>query len=246
MATKDKPEAQAELPDRNDPAWSLHQRMNWIMSQINYLQKEKSEGLGYSIVSHDAVTELVRPFMVEAGIVYYPVDLNVTVDGNRTQAVFDVRFCSIANSSDFIDVATMGFGIDKQDKGPGKALSYGVKYALLKALGLATGDDPDRDQGADFNHRTTLDKKADELADLVDDAEDSNALQTIMNSQPTRAIMESLQEQQPETFRKLRARMSQRSKDLKAREQAAAESLKKDEEFLGGDMTGKPKEEEGK
>jgi len=47
--------------------------------------------------------------------------------------------------SSFLDVPTFGYGIDPQDKGPGKAMSYGVKYGLLKALGLETGDDPERD-----------------------------------------------------------------------------------------------------
>jgi hypothetical protein len=40
------------------------------------------------------------------------------------------------------------YGIDDSDKGPGKAISYAVKYALLKALGLETGDDPDEDQAS--------------------------------------------------------------------------------------------------
>jgi hypothetical protein len=38
-----------------------------------------------------------------------------------------------------------GYGIDTQDKGIGKAISYAVKYALLKQFCLETGDDPERD-----------------------------------------------------------------------------------------------------
>jgi hypothetical protein len=48
-----------------------------------------------------------------------------------------------------MDVQTAGYGIDPQDKGPGKAISYSVKYALLKALGLESGDDPDNDQATE-------------------------------------------------------------------------------------------------
>jgi hypothetical protein len=65
--------------------------------------------------------------------------------------VFTVRFENIDNRDDYIDVATFGYGVDGQDKGPGKAMSYGVKYALLKVLGLETGDDPENDQGEDAN-----------------------------------------------------------------------------------------------
>jgi hypothetical protein len=53
-------------------------------------------------------------------------------------------------------VETFGYGVDAQDKGPGKAMSYGVKYALLKVLGLETGDDPDvvQDNRADYRPAT--------------------------------------------------------------------------------------------
>ena len=56
-----------------------------------------------------------------------------------------IRFANIDAPSDFIDVPTFGYGVDQQDKGPGKAMSYAVKYALLKALGLETGDDADNE-----------------------------------------------------------------------------------------------------
>ena len=52
-----------------------------------------------------------------------------------------VRFVNIDEPQDFFDVQSFGYGVDGQDKGPGKAMSYAVKYALLKALGLETGED---------------------------------------------------------------------------------------------------------
>jgi hypothetical protein len=57
-----------------------------------------------------------------------------------------IRFANIDAPDDHIDVETFGHGIDQGDKSPGKAMSYAVKYALLKTLGLETGDDPDLDQ----------------------------------------------------------------------------------------------------
>ena len=39
---------------------------------------------------------------------------------------------------------TFGDGVDTQDKAPGKAMTYGDKYALLKAYKIVTGDDPDQ------------------------------------------------------------------------------------------------------
>jgi hypothetical protein len=131
---------------------NIAQRISAAMADVDYIQKEKKAGMQYTIVSHDAVTAKVRPILHKHGIVYYPKDMVVEQVGNRTQAMFNVRFENIEDRSDFIDVATFGYGVDGQDKGPGKAMSYGVKYALLKVLGLETGDDPDtvQDERADF------------------------------------------------------------------------------------------------
>ena len=122
------------------------------MNDVDYIQKEKKQGMQYTIVSHDAVTAKVRPILHKHGIVYYPRDMHVNQSGNRTEACFNVRFENIDDRSDFIDVATFGYGVDGQDKGPGKAMSYGVKYALLKVLGLETGDDPDTVQDSSADH----------------------------------------------------------------------------------------------
>jgi hypothetical protein len=124
---------------------NVHQRMAEVMAAVTYIQKERKPGMNYTIVSHDAVTAKVRPALLEAGVIYYPINVQSTQDGNRTQVHMTVRFANIDQPSDFIDVQSIGYGIDSQDKGPGKATSYAVKYALLKALGLETGDDPDHD-----------------------------------------------------------------------------------------------------
>ena len=125
---------------------NILQRLNAVMQSVDYVQKEKKQGMNYTIVSHDKVTALVRPELVKHGIVYYPVEIRNSQNGNRTEAHITIRFCNIDDTTDFIDVQSLGYGIDAQDKGPGKAISYAVKYALLKALGLETGDDPDLDQ----------------------------------------------------------------------------------------------------
>lgn len=124
---------------------NIYQRLHEVMGEVDYVQKEKRQGMNYSIVSHDAVTAKVRPALHKAGIVYHPHSLDYVQDGNRTQVSMVMRFVNIDDRDDYVDVPCLGFGIDSQDKGPGKAVSYAVKYALLKALGLETGDDPDED-----------------------------------------------------------------------------------------------------
>jgi hypothetical protein len=125
---------------------NILQRLNAVMQEVDYIQREEKKGMSYKIVSHDKVTALVRPALVKHGIVYWPSAFNIHQDGNRTQLHCKVIFANMDDRSDFIEVDSLGHGIDNQDKGPGKAISYAVKYALLKALGLETGDDPDLDQ----------------------------------------------------------------------------------------------------
>lgn len=124
---------------------NIHQRLAAVMQDVTYIQKERKHGMNYTIVSHDAVTAKVRPALLAQGIVYYPVRCEHSHNGNRAECGMTVRFVNIDDPADFFDVPTFGYGIDPQDKGPGKAMSYAVKYALLKALGLETGDDPDQD-----------------------------------------------------------------------------------------------------
>lgn len=122
---------------------NVHQRLAAAMGEVDYIQKEKKQGMQYTIVSHDAVTAKVRPALLKHGVIYYPVALSHAQNGNRTEVALTVRFANIDEPQDYIDVPGLGYGNDPQDKGPGKAISYAVKYCLLKALGLETGDDPD-------------------------------------------------------------------------------------------------------
>lgn len=124
---------------------NIYQRMHAVMEAVDYIQKERKTGMRYTIVSHDAVTAKVRPVLVANRVVYYPAEMTCSQVGNRTQIEATIRFVNIDNPSDFMDVKSCGYGIDDQDKGPGKGISYSVKYALLKALGLETGDDPDEE-----------------------------------------------------------------------------------------------------
>jgi hypothetical protein len=133
---------------------NIHQRLAAVMRDVTYIQKEKKQGMRYSIVSHDAVTAKVRPALLAQGVVYYPHSMDMRQQGNRTECTMTVRFVNIDEPTDFIEVASAGYGIDDQDKGPGKAISYAVKYALLKALGLESGDDPDEDQ--EVVHESTI------------------------------------------------------------------------------------------
>lgn len=127
---------------------NIHQRIHAIMQDVSYVQKEnKKVNNQYTFVSHDAVTSKVRPALLEHGVLAVPSYFDISVDGNRTSCSMSITFINIDKPEDKLEIPCAGFGqgIDPQDKGAGKAMSYAYKYALLKVLGLETGDDPERD-----------------------------------------------------------------------------------------------------
>lgn len=125
---------------------NIYQRINAVMAEIDYIQKndKAAKGLPYKFVSHDQVTGKLHGPLTKHGIVVLPSVEQLTQDGNRTTINVRVDFVNIDVPEDRFSVNYVGYGIDPQDKGPGKALSYAVKYALLKVFCLETGDDVER------------------------------------------------------------------------------------------------------
>ena len=56
-------------------------------------------------------------------------------------------------------MVTFAEGIDAQDKGSGKAMTYGDKYALMKAYKISTGDDPDQTASEETHYKQAQPKK---------------------------------------------------------------------------------------
>lgn len=116
------------------------------MGELDYIQKGSNKVNGqYTFVSHDAVTAKVHPLLVKYRIVVVPTVEEVKQDHNRTEVKLAVSFINGDDPKDSFTVRFPGYGIDSGDKGPGKAVSYAYKYALLKVFSLETGDDPDND-----------------------------------------------------------------------------------------------------
>lgn len=133
---------------------NLYQRIHAVMSDLDYIQKDpKKAGLQFSYASHDKVTAAVREVCVKHGLLCFPSVQSYNQDGNRTEVYLRTKFINIDNPQEWEEVFSVGFGVDPQDKGPGKGVSYAFKYALLKAFMLETGDDADAGQGPEFNHK---------------------------------------------------------------------------------------------
>lgn len=130
---------------------NIYQRVLAVMSELHYVQKgDKTVNGQYTFVSHDSVSEKVQPLLVKHGIVVVPNVRTLKQEHNRTEIVLDVTFINTDMPSDAFNVCYPGYGIDNGDKGPGKAISYAFKYALLKTFCLKTGDDPDNDANVSY------------------------------------------------------------------------------------------------
>lgn len=124
---------------------NIYQRINAVMKEVTYIQKEDKKVNGqYTFASHDAVTARLHGPMTTHGIVMSSSIVELVQDGNRTSVKLEINFINIDEPTDRLTVVYYGYGIDPQDKGIGKAISYAIKYALLKTFCLETGDDVER------------------------------------------------------------------------------------------------------
>jgi hypothetical protein len=132
---------------------SIYEKINKVMQSVAFVTKDSTVGFGqnaYKAVSHDKVTEIVRPHFVAQKIMIVPfqVEKGITIDGKtskgndkiRFEAVYDVKFIDCEDSSSHLTVRVEAHAEGSDDKCAGKALSYAVKNAMLKVLMLETGE----------------------------------------------------------------------------------------------------------
>lgn len=145
---------------------NIFQRMSAITQEISTVAKNLSVDAGkssYKAVGEADVLAAVKPIEAKHGVYSYPysreiVDsgemVSTTKYGERKQLFMRVatvyRFVNVDKPDEHLDITTYGDGVDTQDKAPGKAMTYGDKYALLKAYKIQTGDDPDQNASEDL------------------------------------------------------------------------------------------------
>lgn len=113
-------------------------------------------GNGYKAVSERDIIDAVKPLEAKYGVYSYPSNREVlesqmlsteTKYGVKTSFFSRIkttyRFVNCEKPEEYIETVTFAEGIDAQDKGSGKAMTYADKYALMKAYKISTGEDPD-------------------------------------------------------------------------------------------------------
>lgn len=149
---------------------NIYQKLSAITAEISAVAKNLKVGEGrnaYKAVGEADVLAAVKPIEAKHGVYSYPYKRDIIesavletigYDGKtrkqqflRLETVY--RFVNIENPDEYVDITTYGDGVDSQDKAVGKAMTYGDKYALLKAYKIITGDDPDQYASEDLSNK---------------------------------------------------------------------------------------------
>jgi hypothetical protein len=150
---------------------NIYQRINAVMKKVEYVQKDASVSAGaggsYKAVTHDMVTAVIRPYLVEFGIVVRPELLkgemlqlkavkNEAKDGtghnmHLYSAEYAIHFVNMDKPEDFLTVTVSGHANDSGDKSTGKCLSICTKNAFLKLFSLETGENDEQRFGEPYS-----------------------------------------------------------------------------------------------
>jgi hypothetical protein len=144
----------SELPSITPapPAKNIYEAISRVMSQVEFIQKQKSATLKYAYAGEAAIITELRPFMIENGIVMYCYGIS-DIETREYQSSSGTAMVNVAalyqwmfvhiDSGTFITVWSRGEASDTSDKATNKATTAAKKYALLQTFLLITGDDPD-------------------------------------------------------------------------------------------------------
>lgn len=135
---------------------NIYQRISAVMQDVQYLCKDDQIKFGntkYKAISEEKVTATVRESLIKNGIVIVPVKQLHRRDGTLTSVDVEYRIQNIDAPEDFVIAASSGSGVDTQDKGVGKAMTYAYKYLLLRTFAIPTGEDPDKISNAELDKK---------------------------------------------------------------------------------------------
>ena len=156
---------------------SILERMLEIENEVGHIQKNITLTAGketYKAVSEVDVKRALRPLEYKWGVKSTPIKFEVVDSREQERESYNgkvrieqfirvkvaVEIACIDKPEQRIVVEGIGDGVDTQDKASGKAQTYAVKYALMNAYKLITGDDPDH-QASEVSQKPKKDPKLD-------------------------------------------------------------------------------------
>lgn len=139
---------------------NIFEKMLNITNEISKVNKNLTVGEGkssYKAVGEADILKAVKELEFKYRVYSYPANREVTESTMYTTTnnygeknnIFSrikttYRFVNIDKPDEYVETITFAEGIDTQDKGSGKAMTYSDKYALMKSYKIITGEDPDQ------------------------------------------------------------------------------------------------------
>lgn len=127
-----------------------------VMEAVGYVSKTgTNSAMGYKFVQASAVADKVREQLVKFNVSMTPTNIDVISDGvtpSGKQTLMTLRFTwtlTDGDSGETLSFQSVGTGADMGDKAAYKAATGALKYALLTAFLIPTGDDPEADLATD-------------------------------------------------------------------------------------------------
>lgn len=148
---------------------NIFQRISAVMQDVQYLAKDDQIEFGktkYRAISEEKVTTIIRKSLITHGIVIVPVKQEHSKDGVLTTVDVTYRIQNVEDENDYIEAVSSGTGVDTQDKGVGKAMTYAYKYLLLRTFAIPTGEDPDKISSAELDDRFSREQKVEYIDDI--------------------------------------------------------------------------------
>lgn len=163
---------------------NIYEKMSNITNEIEKVNKNLTVGEGkssYKAVGEADVLKAVKELEFKYKIYSYPYAREIIESSMYTTSnqygeknnIFSrikttYRFVNIENPDEYIDTITYAEGIDTQDKGAGKAMTYCDKYALMKVYKIITGDDPDQSASPEGQKIKSKKIEKEEITEIID------------------------------------------------------------------------------
>lgn len=143
----------------------LYQKISKVMQDIQYLAKDgkiEYKNTRYKAITEEKVTGAVREALIKHGLVIIPVEQEHLKEGTLTTVNTKYKIIDI-DTGQFEIIASSGTGVDTQDKGVGKAMTYSYKYMLLRTFAIPTGEDPDKISSDELDDELNKEKTEDKV-----------------------------------------------------------------------------------
>jgi hypothetical protein len=132
----------------------IYSQINLVMKDLGPIAKDrKNTHQGYAFRGIEDLYNAIHPVLVKHGVFCAPsvVDTkNETfqkADGkNSYRVLLTVNHRFFASDGSFVDVVTIGEGVDTSDKASNKAMSAAMKYAFVELFAIPTADIEDADR----------------------------------------------------------------------------------------------------